>query len=217
MSETIERTRPRHEALRALPWARTPRLALREFGRDDEPALIDMHREPRLREHLVDDYPLHEPAVARFFVQRMAQLYRLHEGLGIWHAMRLQPEPRFAGWFSLMPMTGREGEVELGSRLLPHAWGCGLAMEGCELLLAHAFDTLGLPRVWGVCHRDNRSAQAVLAALGFEALGLMAYDGHDARHWLIDAPAWHACKPLPRGLRLRRALRSTSVQGDTPA
>ena len=42
-----------------------------------------------------------------------------------------------------MPMAERPGEVEIGSRLLPLAWGGGLALEGGELLLDHAFERLG--------------------------------------------------------------------------
>ena len=194
--------------MKELAWARTRRLALREFGDGDRDALVAMHHEPRLRAHLVDDYPLQEPAVARLFLARMAGLYRRHEGLGIWHATRLDPRPAFAGWFSLMPMAERPGEVEIGSRLLPLAWGHGLAVEGGELLLAHAFDRLHLPHVWGLCHPDNRSAQGVLAALGFVPVGVMPYDGQAASHHRIDLNAWRLACNTPPGVRMRRALRA---------
>lgn len=200
-----------------LPWARSRRLALREFAAADHEALLAMHQEPRLRAHLVDDYPLHVGAVVRLFLQRLAGIYREHEGLGIWHASLLEPEPSFAGWFNLMPMAERPGEVEIGSRLLPHAWGSGLALEGGELLLDHAFDDLGLPRVWGICHPVNRSAQAVMAALGFEPLGLLPYDGSMASHHRIDMNAWRALRNIPRGTRLRRALRSQAVSAGRAA
>jgi RimJ/RimL family protein N-acetyltransferase len=194
-----------------LAWAHTPRLVLREFdavGATDVAALVSMHEDPRLRAHLVDDYPLDVPAVARLFVQRLAQLYRRHEGLGIWRAGALDPTPTFAGWFSLMPIAEMPGEVEIGSRLLPRFWGHGLALEGGELLLAHAFGDLRLDRVWGFCHPDNRPAQAVLAALGFAPAGLKPYDGSLALHHHIDLNAWRALRNIPRGTRLRRALRA---------
>jgi hypothetical protein len=56
----------------ALAWSRTPRLALREFHADDHASLVAMHRDVRLRAHLVDDYPLHDDAVARLLLQRLA-------------------------------------------------------------------------------------------------------------------------------------------------
>jgi RimJ/RimL family protein N-acetyltransferase len=197
-----------------MAWARTRRLVLREFAGGDRGALVAMHREPRLREHLVDDYPLHEPAVARLFLERMAGLYRRHEGLGIWHATALDPEPAFAGWFSLMPMAERPGEVEIGSRLLPLAWGHGLALEGGELLLAHAFTDLGLTHVWGLCHPANRSAHGVLGALGFAPAGVMPYDGQPASHYRIDLNGWRVACNTPRGVRMRRALRARTPRAD---
>ena len=197
-----------------LAWAHTRRIALREFASHDRDALVTMHREPRLRAHLVDDYPLHEPAVARLFLERIAALYRRHEGLGIWHATRLDPQHAFAGWFSLMPMAERPGEVEIGSRLVPLAWGHGLALEGGELLLTHAFERLGLTHVWGLCHPHNRSAQGVLAALGFAPLGVMPYDGQAASHHRIDLNAWRAACNTPPGVRMRRALRAGQSRTD---
>ena len=198
------------------PWTRSRRLALREFVPGDRDALVAMHREARLRAQLVDDFPLHEPAVARLFLDRIAPLYRRHEGLGIWHASRLDPQPAFAGWFSLMPMPGRERAVEIGSRLLPSAWGHGVALEGGELLLGHAFERLALPQVWGVCHPENRPAQAVLGALGFEPLGVRPYEGQAASHWRIDLNGWRTACNTPRGTRLRRALRSRPPCRPTP-
>lgn len=198
-----------------LGWGRTPRLALREFRDADLDALVQMHQDRRLREYLVDDYPLYERGIAQLFLQRMALIYRRYEGLGIWHASGLHPAPQFVGWFNLMPMAERPGEVELGSRLLPFAWGSGLALEGGELLLDHAFDDLGLSHVWGICHPDNRSAQAVLAALGFAARGDLPYDGGIARHHRIDLNAWRRARNTPRGIRLRRALRARTGRRDS--
>jgi RimJ/RimL family protein N-acetyltransferase len=213
---------------RELAWGRTRRLVLREFGPDDHDALQQMHSDPRVREHLVDDYPLHESAVVRLFLERIQEIYRRYEGLGIWHAGLLEapvapaqataagsaapPSARFAGWFNLMPMAERPGEVEIGSRLLPLAWGSGLALEGAELLLDHALEDLGLSQVWGTCHPANRSAQAVLAALGFEALGVLPYDHGTAVHYRIELNAWRIYRNTPRAIRLRRALRSPSFR-----
>jgi RimJ/RimL family protein N-acetyltransferase len=205
------------QGARVLAWGNTPRLALREFDADDHAALVAMHGDVRLRAHLVDDYPLHDAAVARLLLQRLATLYRRHEGLGIWHATALQPHTRFAGWFSLMPMWTHPGEVEIGSRLLPAVWGSGLALEGGERMLDHAFDDLGLARVWGVCHPDNRSARAVLAALGFEPTGVMPYDGVPACHHRITLNAWRGLRNTPRGTRLRRALRPKASGRPAPA
>ena len=197
---------------RPLPWPRSTRLALREFHADDAQALADMHRDPRIRALLIDDFPLHLRRIAALFIERMTPRYREYEGLGIWHASVLRPESAFAGWFSLMPMISQPGEVEIGSRLLPAAWHGALAQEGCEMMLDHAADDLGLASVWGVCHPGNRSAIAVLAALGFEPLGLMPADGCLASHHRIDLNDWRELRNTPRETRLRRALRAVAAQ-----
>ncbi len=194
-----------------LPWGRSRRIALREFGPGDQDAILRMHRNARLRAWLVDDYPLDDPRVAQVFLERMGAIYRRHEGLGIWHASLVGPQPVFAGWFNLMPMAERPGQVEIGSRLLPQVWGGGLAIEGGDMLLAHAFGDLGLDSVWGTCHPDNRSAVLVLHALGFESLGVMPYDGSQACHFRIDLNAWRASRNTPGGTRIRRALRARAA------
>ena len=199
-------------------WGQTRRLSLREFHADDLDDLVQMHHEPRLRTHLVDDYPLQRREVAQLFLDRMPQIYRRHEGLGIWHTTVLEPQSAFAGWFNLMPMAEQPGEVEIGARLLPLAWGGGLALEGGELMLEQAFERLGLESVWGICHPNNRSARAVLAALGFAPLGLRPYDGGVARFHRIGLNEWRATRNTPRGTRMRQALRSLSTRdGSVPA
>ena len=215
------------------PWLVTPKLRLREFADDDRAELVRMHQDPRVRALLIDDEPLHRHDVVAVFIQRLRELYRRHEGLGIWCAQRMvpvlseqdlanpevcamfspellaeyaRPQPQFAGWFNLMPMPERDGEVELGSRLLPAAWGTGLAMEGGEQLLRHAFETLALPRVWAVCHPQHESVRYCVLSLGFDDKGVQPYDGKPARHFLIEAASWRAHHALPRRERVRRAM-----------
>lgn len=121
-------------------------------------------------------------------------------------ASLLQPQPRFAGWFNLVPMSGRPQEVELGSRLLPEAWGTGLALEGGELLLEHAFNTLGRDRVWAVGHIANRSVRYCVMALGFKDIGVQGYEGKPAQYFLINESHWRQWRDLPRKKRQRWAV-----------
>jgi RimJ/RimL family protein N-acetyltransferase len=223
----------------------TPRLRLREFGNDDVPALQAMHREPRVRAMLVDDYPLEDAAVSRLFVERMQAIYRREEGLGIWHSERRQQRTgsngddsgnsnsnsgissssnsnsdqpaarwRFCGWFNLMRMPDDATRVEIGCRLLPDAWGSGLALEGGQALLGHAFERLRLPAVWAVCHPQHRSVRAVLRALGFEDRGVQPYDERPAAHYAIDRDGWRAAAATPLRQRVRDAVRARDGGSD---
>jgi len=215
------------------PWLESRRLRLREFVPSDRLQLVRMHGDARLRALLIDDVPLHRHDVCAEFLARLQPLYRRHEGLGIWHAERLvppgddaasadpalremlspealrllaRPAPRFAGWFNLMPMPGDPGEIELGARLVPDAWGLGLAHEGGDALLHHAFERLGRARVHAVCHPRHAAVRCCVLALGFEDAGERPYEGAPARWYQVGREAWRALQALPRRERLRRAL-----------
>jgi RimJ/RimL family protein N-acetyltransferase len=197
-------------AMRDAFGVETARLRLREFVAGDVPALQAMHREPRVRALLVDDYPLDHAAVAAFFVERLQTIYRAQEGLGIWHAERRDDDGawHFCGWFNLMRMPDDPSRVEIGCRLLPAAWGTGLAVEGGHALLRHAFERLRLAAVWGICRPQHHAVRAVLRTLGFADRGLQPYDGRPAAHFSIDPAQWRAAARVPLRQRVRDAVRA---------
>jgi len=226
------------------PWLQTKRLRLREFSTADQYALVNMHKDPRVRALLVDDYPLDRHVVTHELITKLQKFYREHEGLGIWCAeynrphrvvttlnttvadqhrtddalslssleKQIQPKPRFAGWFNLMPMTEQPEEVELGSRLLPEVWGIGLALEGGELLLKHAFNTLGRDRVWAVGHIEHRSVRYCVTALGFKSRSVREYEGTTAQYYRVDQEEWRAWQKIPRRDRQRHAVAVCKVE-----
>jgi RimJ/RimL family protein N-acetyltransferase len=189
------------------------KLRLREFGPGDAADIQALHADPRVRALLTDEQPLHEAPWAEAFTARLVEFYRRHPGRGIWRCGLPLDDgaERFAGWFSLMPMPASpETEAELGSRLLPEHWGSGLALAGGEVLLQHAFDTLGLAAVWGICHPDNRNAHACLQALGFAPHGRALYEGQLCDHHRLDAATWSRVQSLTHRQRLRHQRRASS-------
>ncbi len=189
------------------PWLRAGRVALREFtfAAGDAASVAELHARPEVRALLADAHPLHRPEVAERFVQRIEPFYRAHPGLGIWHA---STPAGFVGWFSLMPMAERAGAIELGSRLRPEAWGRGVALDGGEGLLDHAFGALAAPEVWAACDASNRGARLCLATLGFHAEGMAPYDGAAAAlHHRVSRATWQGWRQRARRERLRDAAR----------
>lgn len=212
----------------------TRRLRMRCFQPGDHARLVAMHREPRLRELLIDDFDLDQPARVWQFLQGLGHLQARLPGLGIWHTERWRPpDPGtlaqaqaavdsgelaqealqwlrdgswdFCGWFNLMPMPGHPQRVEIGCRLLPAAWGAGLVLDGGEALLDRAFGPLQLGEVWAACHPQHRSVQAVLATLGFAALGMAPYCGQPASLHCLQAADWRCVRQQPRRQRQRLA------------
>lgn len=195
------------------------RLRLREFAAADAPDIQALHADPRVRALLPDEQPLHEAPWAQRFADCLAAFYRRHPGLGIWRCAVPADDggERFAGWFSLMPVQAspdtdalglQAGDAELGSRLRPEHWGSGLALSGGEVLLRHAFETLQLRTVWGICHPDNRNARACLAALGFTPRSRAPYEGQPSDYHALDAATWSSVHALSRRERLRRQQRA---------
>jgi RimJ/RimL family protein N-acetyltransferase len=221
--------------------AGTARLRLRPFTAADAADVLALHRDPRVRELLVDDHALDQPALAHTLLHGLQAIYTRHPGLGLWHAQRrVAPEPQtllaaeaavaegeldaaalqwlhagtwaFCGWFSLMPMSQHPGRVEIGTRLLPAAWGGGIVFDGGRRLLEHAFDTLALAEVWAACHVEHRPVQAVLLTLGFEPRGLMPYENAaEAAHFSIGRARWRSHSERPLRERQREAVRAVSA------
>lgn len=194
---------------------RSDKLLLREFVPGDAADVMRLHADPRVRALLPDEQPLHEARWAEAFADCLTGFYRRHPGLGIWRcAVPTGRTESFAGWFSLMPLQAspgvdvRPGDVELGSRLRPEHWGSGLSLGGGEVLLRHAFETLALPTVWGVCHPDNRGARVCLEALGFTPRSRALYEGQPSDFHALDATTWSAVQTLSRRERLRQVRRA---------
>jgi RimJ/RimL family protein N-acetyltransferase len=199
---------------------RSDKLLLREFVAADATDIQGLHADPRVRALLPDEQPLHEVRWAWDFARCLGSFYRRHPGLGIWRCdVPLAGAEQFAGWFSLMPLQAspdtaafgaRPGDAELGSRLRPEHWGSGLSLSGGEVLLRHAFETLALDTVWGICHPDNRGARVCLEALGFTPRSRARYEGQLSDYHALDATTWSAVRNLSRRDRLRQTRRNSA-------
>lgn len=169
----------------------TRRMRLREVGYRDIGVLAELGEDDRVHATLVDPR-------ARSLVEIVAlvvganQVYRDHPGLGLWRADTEGGD--FIGLFSLVPITGSD-EVEIGARLPTNVWGRGYALEGSAALCSHAFSTVGLDHVVGVCHPDNRSVPHLFDRLGFRADGSVTYLGQRALRYVLDRTAWAGVMP----------------------
>lgn len=180
---------------------RTRRMRLRGLCARDLPDLLRLGQEPRVGAWLLD-HPLASLGQVCNFIAWVNTLYVQRPGLGIWHAR--DREDAFLGFFSLMPECDT-GEISIGTRLLPRAWGRGYALEGGEALCEHAFTTLGLPLLIGLCDPCNRSVPPLLARLGFVADGQMRQEGKPALRFVLRRESWtgirRRVRPRPAQLR----------------
>lgn len=175
-------------------WLRTRRLQLRGLRYADMFDLQRLGRDARASAALLDD-AVASLAGACALVEIVNRVYRERPGLGIWRAG--DGQDRFLGFFSLMAELDPD-EVEIGARLLPTAWGRGYALEGGAALCAHAFDTLRLPRLLGLCAPENRSVPPLLARLGFSPAGTTTQFGRPAVRFELQRDAWRGIRPRVR-------------------
>lgn len=172
----------------ARPLFDTRRIRLRELCLGDIAAVQALNANEEVNAHLVEPCDSEYWAVVRVIFGLNA-IYVTRPGLGGWHASDV--EGRFLGLFSLTPMEGSD-DVEIGTRLLPETRGRLLSVEGCRALCAHAFDTVGLPRLIGLCHPDNSPVPAILRRLGFSAAGETQVCGNRALRFTLERDAWNA-------------------------
>lgn len=163
----------------------TRRMRLRGLRHADVFDLQRLGRDERVSRALLDA-PVDDIASACALVETAHRIYREKPGLGLWRADDAQG---FLGFFSLMSEFDG-GEVEIGTRLVPRAWGRGYALEGGAALCGHAFGTLGLPALVGLCHPANRSVPPLLARLGFSPDGSTEQFGRPALRMRLAREAW---------------------------
>jgi RimJ/RimL family protein N-acetyltransferase len=184
----------------ARPFLSTRRLHLRELCLADIPSLTAMNADADVARSLVEPCPIDYLGVAKIIFHANA-CYLTRPGLGVWHAS--DQDGRFVGVFSLMPIEGSD-DVEIGTRLSPWTWGRLYPIEGGRALCAHAFDTVGLPRLFGLCHPDNIAVPAILRRLGFTADGETLHFGNRALRFVLSGEDW----------RLQRAARRATPSVD---
>ncbi|MBO9661664.1 GNAT family N-acetyltransferase [Dokdonella sp.] len=172
----------------------TRRMQLVDLHYGQSLDLLRLGLESRVARHILDA-PLDTLRQVVGMIQHTQRTVLERPGLGIWYATDTRGQ--FIGIFSLMPST-EIGEIEIGTRLLPRAWGRGYALEGGAALCTHAFERLGLPRLIGLCTPDNRSVPPLLQRLGFEPDGRTEQFGRPALRFALPAVAY-------RGIRRRKA------------
>lgn len=145
--------------MREVP--QSARLRFREMGEADVAAAHRHWNEPLVRRFLWDD---EEVAVAtvRAILERSSSDFA-RAGYGMW--VLTDGAPGIAGVCGLRG-AGSGEEVELVYSIDPARWGRGLATEAGRAVLRHAFDRLGVDRVFGAVDAPNVASRRVLEKLG---------------------------------------------------
>jgi RimJ/RimL family protein N-acetyltransferase len=164
----------------ATPWAATPelrggRVVLRRFADEDADAVVEACTDPVSR-YWLDGLPdPYTREVALGYISSREE--DAAAGRAVHWAAADPAGGAAVGAFSLMGLDARRGGAEVGYWVHPRVRGTGVASEGVQLMVRHAFvpveaGGLGLERLV-VAHGDgNEASRRVIARNGFRPIGV---------------------------------------------
>lgn len=146
---------------------RTARITLVPLGDGHLEHEVELDGDPEVMRFLGDGTARTREQVEAFHQLRLG-VARRAPGTGFWVGL-VDGGP--VGWWLLEPPSRADqgpaaGQAELGYRLLRRHWRRGLASEGSRELLRHAFEDLGLSRVFAETMAVNTASRATMAAVG---------------------------------------------------
>lgn len=166
---------------------RGERVQLWTIEREDVDIIQRAYNEPNFQEGFLLDSPSNQAMIESHIEERIEE-----DDNSIYLLICIDESP--IGAVSLREM--RQNHGMLAYWLLPEERGHGYATEGAAILLDHAFDAVGLHRVFAWTIDDNEASQEVLQRLGFIHEGTYrehvftrgAY--HDTEHYGLLASEW---------------------------
>lgn len=135
------------------------------------------------REHIPDD-PVQRREYERRFVGNAGFVAAVERATG-----------RVLGWFQCQLAGDGSGELELGYRLRPDAWGRGFATEGAAALLAVALERPEVIRVYAHALLSNPASLRVMEKIGMTHARTWDYKGLPGAEY----EAWPAAPAGSRG------------------
>jgi ribosomal-protein-alanine N-acetyltransferase len=175
-----------------IPTLTTAHLKLRPFTRQDGDALYHILLEEGVLRYFPRPEPPPRERVDLFIADQLRRWER--DGFGLW-ALELRATGKLIGWAGLQDLPETQ-EVEVGYLLGKAHWGQGLATEAGLASLTYAFETLQLPKIVAIVHRENRASQRVTQKLSMRCDGEAVYWGMPAYRYVLETPHPH---PSPDG------------------
>ena len=142
----------------------TERLLLRNWEKRDREPFAQMNSDVRVMEFMPGCLSAVE---SNLFADRIESHFREH-GYGL-YAAELRTEHIFIGFVGLLVPKFQAHFtpcVEIGWRLAADYWGRGLATEGAQAIVQHAFEVLGLKSLVSLTVPANVRSRRVMEKIG---------------------------------------------------
>lgn len=162
----------------------TTRLVVREFVPSDRDALLAFVREPGQLKYMLFNLAT-ETDVDTFMSEAMS---RPPDGSRATYHLAVCEQGERAigecvGCVSIMREGPSSSEAEIGYFFRKDKWGRGYAAEASAPVIDFGFSSLGLHRVWGKCHSENKGSARVMEKLGMSYEGTMREHAWMGDHW----------------------------------
>jgi RimJ/RimL family protein N-acetyltransferase len=169
----------------ALPWLRGQRLTLRELRREDAPSLFALLTTDEVA-RFISPPPSSVAGFEKFIAWAQA---RRAEGRYACFAVVPEGETVAVGMFQIRLLEAGDDTAEWGFALGAPHWGTGLFLEGAQLVLAFAFEQMGLARLEARAAIPNGRGNGALRKIGAvpEAVLRQAFERHGER---LDQVLW---------------------------
>ncbi|WMX46191.1 GNAT family N-acetyltransferase [Streptomyces roseicoloratus] len=167
-------------------------VVLRPVTEDDVPALLPMLRDPEIARLTGSHGDVEESALRAWYGSRGVQTNRLDL------AVVERATGRVVGEAVLNEWDRANESCAFRIALSPDTVGRGLGTEATRLIVGHAFETLGLYRVWLEVYAFNPRARRAYEKAGFRPEGVLRgallWEGErvDAVLMAALAPEWRA-------------------------
>lgn len=175
----------------------TPRLRLRPKRLADFPEIRRLDLDAEVQ-HFLGRVPV-TPAETRAYLEADVAIWAGAEPRSRYNfAVTRREDGALVGLCGLAGVVRGPASAEIGWQVRREDWGRGYATEAAAALLAWAFGTLRLHRVWAWTTPDNLASLRVMAKLGLRPEGRLrdhqrTPDGYrDALVHAILEPEWRA-------------------------
>ena len=142
------------------------RLGFRDWIPEDLPQMASINADPEVMKYFPAVQDLQQ---TNEFISRMQKQFA--ERGYCYFAVDKLADGSFIGFIGLSWQTYKSDFtpcVDIGWRLKKEEWNMGYATEGAKRCLEHAFDDLGLKRIYAVAPKVNLKSEHIMQAIGME-------------------------------------------------
>jgi ribosomal-protein-alanine N-acetyltransferase len=147
---------------------RTNRLYLRPVALSDAADLFLARSDPVVMRYW--DWP-EQKSVSEVEEIIRAHAQEIRDGRTLWWVVATSAKGYAIGECDLSEIDRHHRRAEVGFLFSKANWGQGYALEAMRVVVDHAFETLGLERLWARCHEGNVASMHLLEKLGFACEG----------------------------------------------